>query len=240
LNLIGFFFIFLFIKEKYCSGKVKKIGILNETNYKNVVGSHTSEETLKEYNPNRIFDEIKEKNIIFASKNEFERFVSGIVHKTFYKSAIFFFLSGTIALYLILMNRDNFLFTFLVILYSLMRVYYLIFVLRGMNWMRSSQMNFIICIYGWLVGIAILIFAMKNDDAERLIMRMMTFFLLTFLNIFPISIIKMEVSGDELIIQAISGIGGAGKDSYGNSYSSSSKEILLVKVRYPENLLPSN
>lgn len=46
VNCNGFFLNFLFIKEKFCSGKIKKVGILNECNYHNVFGNHTSEETL--------------------------------------------------------------------------------------------------------------------------------------------------------------------------------------------------
>lgn len=61
-------------------------------------------------NPERIFDEISEKNLVFDSKSEFEKFVLGFVHKTFYKSAIFLFICGTISLYFILMNRYNFVF----------------------------------------------------------------------------------------------------------------------------------
>lgn len=240
ITIIGFFFIIPFIKDKFCGNKAKKIGILNETNSKTYTGSHTHELTMKDINPERINDIITEKNLNFNSHKEFEKFILGFIQKLFYKSAIAFFVFGMLPFYLIVINRDYFLVNFLFSLLAISRLFHLILILKGKTWVKCTHFSFGIFIYSLILFVGMLIYAIKSDDDDRLGMRLGAS-ILCFFSSFPVfGKIKMEISGDELIVRVQTVMSASGRDNYGNTYSHTSEEHIFLKIKYPENLKIKN
>jgi len=160
VNIAGFMLIVVFIKNKFCSSKLKKAGIINERTFKEKLNNHTQSETVRELNPQRFLDEINERHIRFTSKIEFEKFALGYIHKTFYKSSICSFIGISLPIYFSIMIREIKIFSLLFLLLQIMRLFHLYMVLQGkvIRNIKCTQVNCFIYILGWIIGFIIYIF----------------------------------------------------------------------------------
>lgn len=239
INISGFVLIFIFVKQKCCSSKLKKLGILNQNSYTEKLGNHTSSETIRELNPQRFVDEIIEKNLVFKSKIDFQQHALGYIHKTFYLSSIISFIVGSIPIYLTLMVRENIIFSILFFTIQIFRFLHLYIVLQGkvIKNIKCTQLNFGIFLYGLIISLIYIIYFIKLDDREKFFFQWVSGSLIFIISLFPCTFIKMSESGNELLVEAISAVGGSSKDQYGNIHSSSATNISKLRVTYPEYLI---
>jgi len=80
------------------------------------------------------------------------------------------------------------------------------------------------------------IYSTKIDDNEKFAFQIISFTIIIIFSVFPITIIKMSVSGNELLVEAISAAGSSSKDQFGTTQTSSAKDISNLLVTYPDYL----
>lgn len=250
LNSFGFALIIILILEK-CGCKdydhrltVKKKDtiansndkILSENSYKEVNYNSTHEVKKSELNPAKIYEMIARNNYIFSSKIEFEKFILGLINRTYYRSSIFLYISNSIPLYFLMLVQEKFLFMLPFFFIFALRNLHLYVVLKGKGFIKCTLLHGITTLISITTAIGFFIYIVSSDNFdERFGFRMGSYFIL-FYSMFPVTSTEIKLINNELYFEAMSSIGGSSKDNYGNHHSSSYKEMLTLKISYPSYL----
>ncbi len=137
------------------------------------------------------------------------------------------------------MVRENIIFSIIFFTIQIFRFWHLYIVLQGkvIKNIKCTQLNFGIFLYGLIISLIYIIYFIKLDDREKFFFQWVSGSLIFIISLFPCTFIKMSESGNELLVEAISAVGGSSKDQYGNIHSSSATNISKLRVTYPEYLI---